>query len=312
MDELRVRAEAQGFFTRKDALGIGHDDQSIRRAVRARIWRRVRVGAYTFNDLWPEDPLAQYRLASRAATTKLGGRAAMSHTSAAVEHGLLLWQPDLTNVHVTRLDGGAGRTEAGLVHHEGLTMPSDVVLLRGLPVMTPARAALETASLGTAEQAVVVLDSALHLGLTTPEEVTATYALMQSWPECRGLQVAVRMADGRAESVGESRSRWLFYLQRIPLPVLQYEVRDAAGRIVGITDFAWPEHRLLGEFDGRVKYERYLREGEGPGDAVFREKRREERLCELTGWRMVRLVWADLYDASATGARIRRMLRSAA
>lgn len=61
-----------------------------------------------------------------------------------------------------------------------------------------------------------------------------------------------------------------------------------------------------------MKYERYLRYGESPGDAVFREKRREDRLCEQLGWRMVRIVWADLYAPAATAARIRHLLRSAA
>jgi very-short-patch-repair endonuclease len=122
----------------------------------------------------------------------------------------------------------------------------------------------------------------------------------------------VTLADGRAESVGESRARFLFYSQHLPAPELQYAVVDRFGHLVGRTDFAWPEHRLLGEFDGKVKYERFLRDGERPGDAVFREKLREERLCEVTGWQMVRLVWADLYDARGTAARISRKLRDAA
>ena len=154
----------------------------------------------------------------------------------------------------------------------------------------------------------MVLDSVLRRCLTTVHELASTYTLMQSWPGFRNLQVAVRMADGRAESIGESRSRFLFYVQQLPAPELQFVVRDSFGEVVGISDFAWPGHRLLGEFDGRVKYERFARPGETPGDAVFREKRREDRLCEITGWRMVRLVWADLYDAPRTAARIRRML----
>jgi hypothetical protein len=81
---------------------------------------------------------------------------------------------------------------------------------------------------------------------------------------------------------------------------------------VGITDFAWPQHQLFGEFDGKVKYLRHLRGEETPGDAVFREKRREQLLCEQLGWRMVRLVWADLYSPAPTAARIRHLMRLAA
>jgi hypothetical protein len=131
---------------------------------------------------------------------------------------------------------------------------------------------------------------------------------MRSWPATIGLQIAVRLADPRPESVGESRSRYLFYSQGIPMPELQFEVYDAHGTLIGITDFAWPAYRLLGEFDGRVKYGRLLRPGEEPGDAVFREKRREDALRSVTGWSMVRLVWSDLDRPAATAARVREML----
>ncbi len=313
MDRLRALAEADGFFTRQDAFAIGHDDRSIRRALRSRLWARVRPGAYTFPDLWPaDDPVTRHLVTGRAVTRRFGPKVALSHTSGALAHGLLVWDADLSQVHVTRLDGGAGRCEAGVVHHEGLTLPSDVVHLEGGAALHPARCAIETAALGSAEAGLVVLDSLLHLGRATPEELHATYALLRSWPGMQATRVPVRMADGRAESAGESRTRYLCYAHGLPAPELQYDVFDRAGILVGTTDFAWPEHRLLGEFDGRVKYERYLRPGETPGDAVFREKRREDRLCELLGWRMVRLVWADLHRPAETAARIDRMLRVAA
>lgn len=313
MDRLRALAEADGFFTRQDAFGIGHDDRSIRRSLRSRLWVRVRPGAYTFPDLWPAaDPVAQHLLTGRAVSRRFGPKVALSHTSGALAHGLLVWDTDLSQVHVTRLDGGAGRCEAGVVHHEGLTLPADVAHLDGGAALHPARCAIETAALGSAEAGLVVLDSLLHLGRATRDELDATYALLRTWPGMQATRVPVRMADGRAESAGESRTRYLCYAHGLPAPELQYDVFDHAGRLVGTTDLAWPEHGLLGEFDGRVKYERYLRSGETPGDAVFREKRREDRLCELLGWRMIRLVWADLHRPAETAARISRMLRAAA
>jgi hypothetical protein len=89
-------------------------------------------------------------------------------------------------------------------------------------------------------------------------------------------------------------------------------VYDERGVLVGVTDMVWEEHRLLGEFDGRVKYGRLLRPGEEPGDAVFREKRREDELRRLTDFSMVRLTWADLYRGAETAARIRRLMLRAA
>jgi hypothetical protein len=134
---------------------------------------------------------------------------------------------------------------------------------------------------------------------------------MQSWPGTQHLHLVTRLVDGRSGSVGESRSKYFFYANGFPAPELQFPVYD--GRtLVGTTDFAWPALGLLGEFDGRVKYGRLLRPGEDPGDAVFREKRREDLLRRLTGWRVVRLVWADLEHPERTAAWLRTELRSAA
>lgn len=312
MDELRVRAETDGFFTRTDALSAGHDEKSIRRALKVRLWVRVRPGAYTFPDLWPSSTEKRHTITGRAVARKLSPDVALSHTTSALEHDLRVWDADLAQTHVTRLDGGAGRTESGVVHHVGLTLPTDLVEKDGVLVTHPARAAIETASLVSTESSLVTMDSALHLEKCTHQELTATYDLMQCWPGLRRVQVAVRLADGGAQSVGESRARYLCYVQGLPAPVLQYEVLDADGRLVGITDFAWPEHGLLGEFDGKVKYGRLLRQGEQPGDAVFREKVREDLLREVTGWAMIRIIWADLYHPAATAARIRHQLRLAA
>lgn len=313
MDRLRVIATSAGFFTRQDALREGHDDKAIRRALKARLWVRVRPGAYTFSDLWPaSDLVAQHRITGRAASRKFGSRLALSHVTASIEHELDVFDVDLSLVHGTRLDAGAGRTEAGVVHHEGLTLPEDLVDIDGRLVMKPVRAAVETASLVTTEGGVVVLDSLLHKGKATREELDATYSLLESWPGMQRTRLAVRLAEGRSESVGESRTRYLCYAHGLPAPDLQYDVFDDTGRLIGTTDFAWPEHRLFGEFDGRIKYGRLLLPGEEPGDAVFREKRREDRLCEQLGWRMVRIVWADLYSPAATAARVRRLLLLAA
>ncbi len=93
---------------------------------------------------------------------------------------------------------------------------------------------------------------------------------------------------------------------------MQHEVRDETGALVAITDFAWHQQRTFGEFDGREKYDRFLRPGEDAGDAVFREKRREDRVRELTGYRFVGWVWADLARPEQLAARVRAVLDRAA
>ena len=75
-------------------------------------------------------------------------------------------------------------------------------------------------------------------------------------------------------------------------------MRTASGGVVGRTDFAWEEQRVVGEFDGRIKYGRLLRPGQDPGDAVFEEKRREDAIRD-EGWGVVRWVWSDLRARTA-------------
>lgn len=312
MDRLRTLAATRGFFTRADALQDGHDHKSVSRACRTRLWVRIRHGYYTFSDLWSAtDQPQRHRVMARAVAHKLGRRVALSHVTAALEHDILVWDVDLSLVHVTRLDGGPGRIEAGVHYHEGICTDEDLVEIDGMLVVRPIRAALETCTGVSNEHSLVLLDSLLNK-YGCRDELDARHDLMAHWPGMQHVQVAVRMADGRAESVGESRVRWLCYKHQVPAPDLQYDVRDHHGVLIGTTDFAWESLGLLGEFDGRIKYGRFLRPGEDPGDAVFREKVREDAVREASGCQLVRIVWRELYRDHETAARIRRMMRGRA
>ncbi len=82
-----------------------------------------------------------------------------------------------------------------------------------------------------------------------------------------------------------------FHRYGIPKPELQYPVHDVRGELIGVSDFYWEESRHLGEFDGKVKYLKYLRPNETPSDCVYREKRREDAMrADLRG--MTRFVWS--------------------
>jgi hypothetical protein len=115
----------------------------------------------------------------------------------------------------------------------------------------------------------------------------------------------VALADARSESPGESRSRFRMYLASLPDPATQWEVPGLPFR----ADFAWPEHGVVGEFDGRIKYGRPLRPGQDLGEVLWEEKRRED-LIRSTGLTVVRWVWSDLADGSMV-ARLAHSLGTA-
>lgn len=312
MDPLRYLAENQGFFTRAQARDLGYGDRLVTQLIRGRVWHRIRRGYYTYADIWASLTLEARHLArAHAVLDSLGSCVALSGVSGLLEHGVATWGMALERVQVTRLDGGAGRTEGDVVHHSGACRDQDVIELDGRLVLTAQRCAVEAGSRSSPEAALVSFDSLLNLGHCTHDDLISQFRSMSYWPFTRSMTIVVLMADGRAESPGESRGRWLFRITGLPAPILQYEVVDAHGRIVGRCDWGWPELGLLGEFDGKIKYGRLVRAGQEPGDVVFEEKRREDLLREITGCAMVRLVWDDLGHPRRTRDRIASLMRRA-
>jgi hypothetical protein len=216
----------------------------------------------------------------------------------------------MDRVHVTLVDGAASRIEGDVVHHRGVTSSDDIREIDGLRVLTPSRLRGRARRARTSsESSLVSFDASLRSGRCTIDDLVSAFRRLGDWPGARHLHIPLRMADGAAQSVGESRGRWLFWSFGLPAPILQHEVGDSDGVLRGICDWCWPERRTMGEFDGEYKYGGLLRPGLEPGDVVFAEKRREDELREITGMSMVRLVWQDYERPRVTAARLSRLLQ---
>lgn len=299
---------ASGVLLRSVALRRGIDDHALARLVRGGVLHRIRQGAYASGPDWrAADVRRRHHLSCVAVTLQYGATVALSHDSAVLRHGGPDHGLDLGGVHVTHFDGG-GRRSAGVVHHEGAVGLLDVTRQGRAWLTSPARTVLDIAVVHGVTTGVVVADDFIHRRLTTTAELEQLTPTMRHWPGSLALPVVTGLATGLAESVGESLGFMQFRRLGLPKPVQQFEVRGPNGRLIGRGDWAWPEHGLLGEFDGVQKYVRYLRPGETVVDAVIREKRREDRMREVTGWGFVRLCWADLFDDERTGARLRQAL----
>lgn len=309
---LRRIALEHGVFLRQEALEVGLDDRLLKTGLRRGHLFKVRHGAYTFADLQPETDRDRAVLHARAVMRTHGDRVALSHTSSVLLRPVETWGIDLSRTHVTRLRGGPARQSKDIAYHQGQCEQDQLDSILGVPATKLPRALVETATISSVEAGVVLFDSATHKQVVTLDELHQAAATMEGWPGTQHVDLALRLTDRRAESVGESRCRYLMWTHGIPLPELQYEVRDSSGVLLGTTDFAWPQYGVLGEFDGKAKYLLHLRPNETPGDAVFREKKREDLLRRATGWSVIRLVWADLFHAARTAAMIRSELRRAA
>jgi hypothetical protein len=308
MDDL-IDLHDDHVFRRAEALDMGYDDADLRQWVRSGDLTRIRQGSYVQTSIWDRaDDVARHRLRAHAVLRSHDVPLALSHTSAAIEHGLRLYRPALDKIHVVCLGAPIARTTRDIVYHRGNYGDDDFVAIGTQCVVAPVLAALQTASLTDVAAGMVVLDSVIDLDLGTLEQIHTRFADIASHPFSRRLQITVRLARKGSNSVGESLSRHMMWTQHLPEPVLQFEVRDALGRLVGITDFAWPEFGVLGEFDGMQKYGRLLKPGQTAGDAVQAEKVREDALREATNWLVVRLIWSELFKPGPTAAKIRRQL----
>jgi len=316
--EHRLRVDARAMTTsippdrprlilRSGALAAGYNDDEIRRLRRNGRWTSAARGAYFETSALPRlSPADRHRLLIETLVPRLAGVPVVSHLSAAVIHGLPLWRIHLSEVHVTR-SPPAKAHRGPLVHsHLALLDAVDVVERGQLAVTSPARTVVDVARVVPFEQAVIVADAALRLGLVSGEQLAAQLKRSHRMPGARAAGRVIAFADGRSESVGESRSRVMLHRAGLPEPELQMTVCDVDGVFLGRADFGYRRRKVLGEFDGKVKY-RGGSGAEDPGETVFREKRREDAL-RAAGWAVVRWIWLDLDEPATVIHRIRSAL----
>jgi hypothetical protein len=291
---------------RENATADGWTDDELARELRGGQLVRLRRGAY-LPGAPPSDPATRHRLLVRATLDGLRRPAVVSHQSAAVLHGLPLWGVGLGQVHVTRRPPASSEIGRFLHTHVARLRDDEVVLVDDMAVTSPARTALDLARALPLEASVVLLDAALGLRLVRQPELQEQLAEATGMRGSRRAARAVDLADGRSESVGESRSRVRLHRAGLAPSTLQLPLHDAGGAFLGRADFGWEEERVVGEFDGRVKYGRLLRAGQDPGDAVFQEKRREDAFRDA-GWGVVRWTWGDLHPGLVVVERVGRAL----
>ncbi|MEA5153808.1 type IV toxin-antitoxin system AbiEi family antitoxin domain-containing protein [Raineyella sp.] len=281
-------------LTPQTAAALGLDAHGLRAACRAGRLTQLRRGVYA--DVADLDPVERHRLRIIAAKEHLDPSAVLSHVSAAVWHGLEVpWDIIDDRVHITRGTAG-GSIRDRLATHTGPLPADEWTVIDGLRVTTVARSVVDLARVSDVRDAAALADHALRRHGGEAQRADMERIVHRSGRR-RGVDRArwvAGFADARAENGGESACRVVLASLGIPAPELQFEVRTARGALIGRADFAWPQCRTLGEFDGRVKYLQLPRaQGEDPGQVVFREKRREDRL-RAADWEVVRWTWEDL------------------
>ncbi|MBB2891223.1 hypothetical protein [Flexivirga oryzae] len=212
-----------------------------------------------------------------AVSDAAGAPPTLSHETARIIWGLPAIGRPPARVEYIVPPGTRGRTPHVRRRRTGLA--SAFVGIGALRVTPYERTIVDHARHARLESGVAACDSALHLGLTTREALLAELERVPRGARGRSMaNLAIHLADARAESPLESLSRTRMFQASLPMPELQQWFDDTDGQ-VGRTDFYWPQLGLVGESDGDLKYG--VAEGD-PGqravDALLAEKRREQRL----------------------------------
>lgn len=312
-ESLELALERQhGTFTRAQALASGISPDEARRNLSKGFWTTIRRGVYVDTTTWRGASDARRAvLGLQALVLKTAPEVVGSHETAAAAHGIELWDGSFDHVHVTRPDA-SGRREAGAWHHRAALDKDERVRVDGLLVTSPVRTGWDLARSGIDhEHAQVAVDSALRVAgstfaerVTRQDELRAMHERRADWPGARVASRAVALSDPRAQSVGESRTRYHLVQQGLGWPLSQLYVYDERERLVGIVDHALVAQKVVVEFDGRVKYGLDGLDPEAVAAVLAREKQREEALRRL-GWEVVRVVWADLFHPGRLAERVR-------
>lgn len=187
----------------------------------------------------------------------------------------------------------------GVVGHR-LSLTWDDLTLRGsLPVPHPAEVWAQLGAVLHRDGLTVAADHLLHQHLADHEMLRTAVDRLRR----RGavdLREAIEQARAGAESPKETETRLLLVRGGLPEPELNWNLRDASGRLLARLDMAYPRHRGAVEYDGRqhAEHRQFERDADRWAD------------IEASGWILIRVLSHHLADPGLVVARTRRALSS--
>lgn len=286
--------------TAAQAYAAGLSRDQVRQRTRSGAWRILARGVYERTHALraattPHDAARADHLRRAIAQCHAFARSSLAVHSAAVGHGLPLFNRLPDDVAINVPFGNWNGTRDGLVIHR-MTIPDEDLVAASVPSTSVARTCVDVARLLSLADGLAAADAALRLELIEPLDLAAAAdRCIDRRRMPRALLVALH-ASGRRESPAESGS-WVYFLRnRVPLPSMQVELRNEHGDFVARPDFVWDGIKLVGECDGRLKY--------ANADDLYGEKRREDAIRAL-GYGVIRWGVTDLNDV-ALADRIRR------
>jgi hypothetical protein len=190
-----------------------------------------------------------------------------------------------------------------IVGHSMQIDPDDLID-RGLLRLTgPTRTWLDLAGALRVGELVAVGDYLVHWRYPVVSVSELAHAVEQ-YPSRIGLKTAraaLPLLRTRSESPRESVLRVIIVLAGLPEPECNFEVFDEDGRFLARGDLAYPEYKLLLEYQG---------DQHRTDRAQWRSDIRRTGRLEDAGWQVLQFTDDDLRDPAALVARIRLRLRA--
>lgn len=189
-------------------------------------------------------------------------------------------------VHI--LDPGVRmRPSTGLMVHQRIGAPLRRV--SGRLATAPAWTAIEVARTLRRPRALATLDAALRIDACTKQEMRAAICEQKGRRGIVKVREVIGYADGRAESAMETEARLVFIDSGLPMPEVQYRIKDHYGAVWRV-DFAWPEAFVAAEYDSI--------EWHASREALLHDRLKTARLQEC-GWTSIPMTVDDIRRNSA-------------
>jgi G:T-mismatch repair DNA endonuclease (very short patch repair protein) len=198
----------------------------------------------------------------------------------------VLWGVDLADaeddVEVTVPPTAGPRRLPGVRVRRAVVPPEHRSRRAGVPVTTPEATAVRLAASLPEDEAVVAVDQMVASGVVDLAPIRAVAAAVRG-PGSRRARAVCGLADGLAGSPQETRLRLLIHRSGLPRPVAQFRVMDG-DRFVARVDFAWPDRKVIVEYDGLWHAE----------DGQFARDRRRLNRLRAAGWTVVFVTAEDV------------------
>lgn len=273
-------------FRTAEALAIGVTRRQLQGPYFVQVHRGIWVSRGT--------PLSLEVLV-RADLLGLPDDACVSHRTALQWYGVNVGAPTPRH-YSTNSQAQTGLADVVLHRRRGQLHPRDV---RGLRVVGPDRALVDSATQLDRESLVRAADALIRAGLTAPGTF-ADYASVRHIDGVARARAAAPLVRSRVDSVKETDVRLMIRAGGLPEPEVNTSIRNDAGEFVARGDLPYPRWKVLVEYDG-WHHDRSAEQRQN-------DIERRERL-DASGWAVVTLTAADLDHPARALRRIWEALR---